>query len=88
MIPVEIVGLQFRPVERRIVEKLCDGMPHSLDSLKDCLWDEEAEVYSTVQNHISLIRKRLAPSSYRICTEQLGGALCYRLTRLLIPARI
>lgn len=80
MIPPEIVGIHLSDVEHRILEKLSDGKPHTVEAL--LVWDQYIAT-NTLQVHIVKIRKKIVVSSYRIHSGYEDGRLVYRLVRTL-----
>lgn len=85
MIPVELIHIEYTPVERRILTKLGDGKKHSQSELKLCLWDEMAKE-AIVAQHIWNIRKKIQFSRYRIHGEQTTEAFVYQLLTAFVPA--
>lgn len=49
---------KFTPTERKIFERLCDGLIHASDSLVDCLFDDLSSK-GTVAYHVCNLRKKI-----------------------------
>ncbi len=70
--------VQFTPTERQIIDVLKDGLPHRKAELM-ALMDELAEP-TALQNHLSRMRKKLAPRGYDIVLQVTHQRnFCYRL---------
>lgn len=70
-------------VAGRMFKLLSDGQPHTRKELKDCLWDELAQL-STIKNHIHYLRKVLRPDEDIVCEIRKNG-ICYRLVHFYRP---
>ena len=79
MIPKEIKGIGFTPIEKEILERLCDGEPKTLKEMAVNEWQDE----SVVKQHIHYIRKKIDCSRFRIYSGYENGQLVYRLVMLL-----
>lgn len=53
-------AVQYTPIERRILDVLADGKPHSVDELRKCL-DDDLAGETALMFHIFRIRKKLKP---------------------------
>lgn len=72
----------YTPTERRMLAVLADGMRHPREELVACLWDELSKP-STIQYHLSNIRKVLRPMGQDIICEYYQHTFFYRHVRLL-----
>jgi len=54
------LGERLTPTQRRFMNLLQDGLPHSMEELRACLNDDRAEV-DTVTQHIIMLRNKLKP---------------------------
>lgn len=74
------------PIQRKMLEVLSDGMPHTREELHACLWDEQGAL-SNIKAHITAIRAKLRPIGEDILCE-VGYKLQfrYRHVRLLASA--
>jgi LmbE family N-acetylglucosaminyl deacetylase len=52
----EVRAVKLTPTQRKMLDLLSDGMPHTRESLHACLWDECGPL-SNIQMHISALRK-------------------------------
>jgi DNA-binding response OmpR family regulator len=77
-------GKLFTDTERKILGILADGLPHTRPELHACLPDELSSL-TTIQFHISRIRKKLRPFGQDIVCE-LNNGIKYRRVQLLVPA--
>lgn len=68
--------------EQCILTVLADGLRHSRDDLRACLWDELAAT-SSVKAHICNLRRKLRPAGRDVVCEYRYGTFGYRLVRLL-----
>lgn len=73
---------KFDPVERKMFDVLSDGRVHTLLELRGCLWDELSQ-NSAVYQHISNIRKKIAPNGLGVLQVGKNGNTAYRLVRFL-----
>ena len=71
-----------KTVRQKIMEVLSDGFPHPREELHACLWDELAEK-TTIQQHISDLRKVLNPKGEDITFFMSGGVGYYEIRRLV-----
>lgn len=77
---------KFPPVQRKMLEVLADGMPHTKEELHACLWDEQGPL-SNIRAHICIIRKSLQPIGQDIvCEIRRNRKTYYRQVRLLASA--
>ena len=75
-------GNGYTPTERRMLELLKDGLPHTRQELHACLEDDLAGI-TAIQAHLSRIRKRLRGIGEEIVCEYYLRTLHYRHVRLL-----
>lgn len=59
-----------------------DGLPHSVDQLRECLADPLSS-NRAVTERIHILRKKLEPIGETIVTELVRGLYMYRHTRLV-----
>lgn len=60
---------EFTPQERRVLNALADGKPHSIDELMQCLWDEMSGRGALI-SLVSKLRRKLEPhNQYIHCLE-------------------
>jgi hypothetical protein len=65
--------LQFTAQEKRILDMLADGRPHTMDELMGCLWDELTAKSSLIMA-VCKIRAKLKPyHQYIHCIEARNG---------------
>lgn len=69
-------------VRQRILVLLSDGMPHSKDEIRACLYDELGSD-STIKCHISHIRTGLRRKGEDILIQFISNRIYYRHVRLL-----
>lgn len=82
----DLTGSKFTPVQRKIMDLLSDGRPHTVAELCDCLWDDQA-AYSTVRVHIMNIRKILRPKGHDlVVTRLMARQIAYQHVMLLPSA--
>lgn len=72
----------FTPTQRRILDVLADGLPHTREELHGCLNDDLGTL-SNLWAHVSNIRKVLRPRGEDIVCVYHLRRLCYRHVRLL-----
>jgi len=72
----------YTRTEKKIVNLLSDGLPHTREEVHDCLWDEEAPL-TAIQMHISRIRAKIRPRGEEIVCELRHRTIHYRHVRLL-----
>jgi len=75
-------GNRFTPTERRLLERLADGLPHTYPDLLECLSDGLAGK-ANLQNHISRIRPNLRKKGQDILCVFVHRRRCYQWVRLL-----
>ena len=73
---------KFTPTQQRIVDLLNDGMPHTRQELHNCLEDRHSPI-SSINIHISALRKKLIPAGSTILCQLSSRRLYYRHVRLL-----
>jgi len=73
---------EFTPVQRRMLEVLADGRPHTPLELHACLVDELGPV-SNIKFHLTTIRKKLRPRGEDIICEIHNRKMHYRHVRLI-----
>ena len=74
---------KYTPTQKRILHVLSDGLSHTKEELKGCLWDELCDVDSTLENHISQIRKRLPKGQDIISKRRPDGSWGYSHVRVV-----
>lgn len=74
-------AVKFRPVERRMIEMLSDGLYHTTKELQECLYDETSK--AAVRVHIHSLRKKLRPVGEDIACEMRYNKFYYRHILLL-----
>lgn len=74
--------IHFTPTEKRILQVLGDGLPHTKEELHTCLMDELSEV-DTVKTHISNLRTKLQLRGQDIDCIKHNRRYKYRQVRLL-----
>lgn len=74
--------IHYTPTEKRMLELLSDGKPHTRKEMHGCLWDEHSEL-TAIQIHISKIRHKLLTKGETIICELSGYRICYRHVRLI-----
>jgi hypothetical protein len=72
---------EWSPIQGKILEALSDGMPHAPEELL-ALIDSEASI-GNLQNHLSLMRRKLRPLGHDILAVYHDRTLHYRHVRLL-----
>lgn len=72
----------YTPTQKRMLDLLGDGLPHTRQALHACLWDENGPL-SNIWSHVSLLRKRLRPLGRDIVCEIVNRRICYRQVVLL-----
>lgn len=72
----------FTPTQQRIVDLLSDGDAHTLEEVRLCLLDTEADS-NNVYFHINQLRQRLRARNKGIRTERINGMGYYRLVRVV-----
>lgn len=74
--------VEFSPTQSKILAILSDGMPHSIEELQRCLWDEKGASHN-VAAHLTAIRKVIRPRGEDIICQHLNHSHRYRHVRLL-----
>jgi len=72
---------RLTPTHHKILEALADGEPHDVDSLRKCLWDDMSK-NSTLQYHVSILRKILRARGEEILCERVDNHIHYRHVRI------
>lgn len=75
-------GNGFTPVQRKMMDILRDGLPHTREELHGCLYDEMGPV-SNIRHHLTGIRKILRPRGEDVITELVNRNTYHRWVRLL-----
>lgn len=70
----------FTPTQRRLLQVLADGKPHTAAELFACLPDDLGEV-TNVRSHLTELRKRLRGKGQEIACELVGRQAFYTLVR-------
>lgn len=73
---------RLSPTQRKMLEVLADGLPHSREDLHACLWDRDGAL-SNIRAHISALRKHLREHGENIVCELHKRTIHYRHVRLL-----
>lgn len=76
---------RFTETQRKILDVLSDGMPHTKDELHACLSDELAAL-SAVDFHLTGIRKVIRPVGQDIICQFIDKQFKYRLIIVYAPA--
>ena len=74
--------MDFTPTQKRLLDMLADGMPHSNYELLQCLNDDMASI-GTVRAHIYYLRTRLRPKGFDIIAHRAGRDHTFRKVRVL-----
>lgn len=72
----------YSPTHLKMLAVLADGLPHSREELRQCLWDDKGPL-SNIRAHLCQLRKVLRPHGQDILCELYGGTIHYRHVRLL-----
>ncbi len=72
----------YTPTQAKILALLSDGLPHSRKEIHGCLPDELSNI-TTIQAHISYMRKSLRPKGEDILCEIYNRTVHYRHVRLI-----
>lgn len=80
MLPKEIQGIRFTPIETQILNMLVSGEARKVKEL--LVWDDYADEGS-LRVHLHSIKAKLVNSSYRIYSGRENNVLVYRLVSLL-----
>lgn len=72
----------FSETHQKILRKLQDGLDHHRDELLQCLPDPEMSDYQNLNNHISMIRKKLKTVKQDIVCVHPKMQVHYRWVRL------
>ena len=75
---------KLTPTQRRMLGLLSDGLPHPRRELVDLLWDQASHP-STIQMHISNLRKKIAHKRQDIACVLWNRKICYRLVGIIRP---
>lgn len=75
----------FTITERKMLELLSDGLPHRVEELRPCLFDE-LSTRTAIQVHICNIRKKLVGKGEDIVCVIRNRATSYQHVRLLASA--
>lgn len=75
----------YTPTQRRILNLLSDGMPHTRKEIHKCL-DDELAALSAIKWHIMHLRTALRRHGQDIVCELIGKSINYRQIRLLNSA--
>ena len=78
-------GNGFTPTQNRMLDVLADGMAHTRQELHACLSDE-LSAETSIQPHITHLRKRLRLKGQDILCEVAGRDVRYRHVRMLASA--
>ena len=78
--------MKFTRTERRMMEILADGLPHSRRELHACLPDELGAL-KNIWTHLSRIRKKVRLKGEEIVCVIHNRTVHYRLVRLVANAR-
>lgn len=70
-------------IQRRMLAVLADGLPHTRDELKLCLWDDLAS-YKAIWAHLVKIRKVLRPRNEDILCVYTKKTLKYQHVKLKV----
>ena len=73
--------IQFTVTQQKIIDILKDGLAHTRVELRDAV-DSEA-TFGNMQDHVSMIRKKIRPIGQDIICELANRRICYRHVRLL-----
>ena len=77
--------MPFTPTQQRILEMLSDGLYHRQDQLLRCLNDDMTDK-STLNVHLSNLRKILASTGERIICMEEDRITYYRHVRVMSPS--
>ena len=69
------------PTEKRMLDLLGDGEPHSRHELQGLLWDDMASL-ATVRYHICKLRAKMTDGRDIVCVLR-GRQICYQQVILL-----
>jgi hypothetical protein len=72
----------FTPTERRILDVLADGEPHTYADLLPVL-DDDMAAPSAMRQHISRLRDKLNPQGEEIVSQCFGIYNAYRRFKML-----
>jgi hypothetical protein len=76
----------LRPVERKLLAVLADGLAHSIAELGECMPTGDGDM-ATVKVHVCRIRKVLRPRGEDIICEMNSRRIFYRHVVLLAGRR-
>jgi predicted ArsR family transcriptional regulator len=79
---------KLTPTEQRIIDMLSDGIGHTVDEIKNCLYDVIGAESVTVRMHLSNINKKILPRYEVVCIKNKGRPAkglqaIYRLMRTI-----
>ena len=72
----------YTPTQKRILDLLADGLPHSRYEIHACL-DDELSALRAIRRHISVIRQSHRAKDQDIVCEIYNRTVHYRHVRLL-----
>lgn len=78
---------ELPPTQRKMLKMLGDGMPHTIEELFTCLFDEMGKK-RTVSVHLVALRKLLRPKGMDILVQFVNRKMHYRQVRLMRPADV
>lgn len=73
---------EFTRMQRRMIDVLEDGLPHSASELHACLEDTLAPM-NNISAHLTAIRKLIRPEGFDVICHRNGVGPTYRLVRLI-----
>lgn len=71
-------------VQLRILTLLRDGLPHTMEEVRCCLYDDMGPM-SNIHAHLTAIRKKLQPQQLDINPKFIKRKMHYRLVRVYVP---
>ena len=80
-------GNSYTPIERKLLDVLADGQPHTRDELMKAHGDIIV-ARQAIQGHLSRIRKRLRPQGLDILCVLRHRRIHYQQVRLLCAAQV
>lgn len=72
-----IKELKLTPTEERILGILSDGLPHKIEELMTCLWDDLG-AEGNLRKAICILRKKMLPFNHSIVSQSVNNVACYR----------
>jgi hypothetical protein len=75
----------YTPIQKRMLAKLADGLPHKDIELHSCLNDTLAPI-SNIRAHLTLIRKHLRAVGQDIVSIRENGQVYYQHVRIVAPS--